>query len=152
MKLYNYLEENLSDDYAWEDYTFDEAEIPELKGNFSLLCSVWEQINEWGIEYADDCRGVDAALIARILTETLWLIHSYTENEMISVRSAADLCSIYGRCCIFAKNPMGGSKYFEKCKFVVNNTISDAVLSKKNLVVELSDIDNADVDEGRESL
>ena len=152
MNLYSYLEENLDADYAWEDYTFDEADIPELKGNFELLCSVWEQINEWGIEYADECRGVDAALIAKILTETLHLINYYTENEMISVQIAADLCSIYGRCCIFAKNPIGGSEYFEKCKFVVNNTISEAVLSKKHLVVELSDIDNADVDAGWERL
>ena len=80
MNLYSYLEENLDADYAWEDYTFDEADIPELKGNFELLCSVWEQINEWGIEYADECRGVDAALIAKILTETLHLINYYTEN------------------------------------------------------------------------
>ena len=152
MSLYSYLEENLDYDFPWEDYTYDEAEIPELKGNFSLLCSVWEQINEWGIEYADNCRGVDAALIAKILTETLQLIRSYTENEMVSVQSAAALCSIYGRCCIFAKNPMGGSEYFEKCKFIVNNAISDAVLSKKKAVVELSDIDNADLDEGWESL
>lgn len=47
---------------------------------------------------------------------------------------------------------MGGSEYFEKCKFIVNNAISDAVLSKKKTVVELSDIDNADLDEGWESL
>lgn len=46
MNLYSYLEENLDYDYPWEDFTYDEAEIPELKGNFSLLCSVWEQINE----------------------------------------------------------------------------------------------------------
>lgn len=85
-------------------------------------------------------------------TELMLRIKEHTENEMISVQIAADLCSIYGRCCIFAKNPIGGSEYFEKCKFVVNNTISEAVLSKKHLVVELSDIDNADVDAGWESL
>lgn len=152
MRLYEYLENNLTVHYAWEDYTFDEADIPELKGNFSLLCDVWDLLNDWSVQYAECCNNVDAALIAKILTETISLIRSLTETEPISIQSAADLCSLYGRGCVFSKNIMEGSEYLEKCKLIVNNTIANCIFSKGNSIITFSDINDVDLDEGWESL
>lgn len=147
MRLYEFLNENLGEDYNWEDYTYEETDIQELKGNQSLLCEIWDAINDWADEFADNCKGTDAALIVRILNETISLINQHTSSDCISLSSAADLCSIYGRCCVFAKNLMCGSEFFEKCKFVVNNTIANCIICKKQPDVELSDVDECDPEE-----
>ena len=147
MNLYEFLEENLNVEYNWEDYAYDDIDIPEIKENYSLLCDIWDLINEWAPEYADDFRGVDAALIVRILNETLIMINSYTVNESLSLSAASDLCSIYAKCCVFVKNEMAGTELYDKCKFVVNNTIANCIECKKEPCIELADVDNCDPEE-----
>ena len=128
-------------------YTFDEADLSEIKGNCSLLCEVWNLINEWSPKYADIFNGVDASLIVKILNETLALINEYASQEKLSLFAVADLCSVYGKCCVFVKNEMAGTDMYEKCKFLVNNTIADCVVCKKGPCLELEDVHKCNLDE-----
>lgn len=143
MRLYEYLEENVGNEYEWEDYCFGNAEIEELQEE-SFLSETWDTITEWAAEYADDCNGSDATLIARILNETLIFIHTKTRTETVTVRDVAALCSAYAHCCVFAKQPFEGNELFEKCRFVVNNKIANSILSQKLTEVSLVDIEDSD--------
>ena len=147
MNLYKFLEDNLDVKYNWEDYTFDDIEIPEIREKSWLLCEIWNLINEWAPDFADDFRGVDAALIVKILNETLIFINTYTSKGTISLSEASEICTIYGKCCVFVKNEMVGTELYEKCKFIVNNTIADCIECRKEPCIELADVDNCDPDE-----
>ena len=140
VRLYEYLEENLEPGFEWGAYNFDEAKFVIIKGNYPLLCDVWDHINQWAPDNADVFNGVDAALVVKILNETLALINEYTSKEKLSLFAVADLCSIYGKCCVFVKNEMTGTDMYEKCKFVVNNTIADCVVCKKEPCIEMEDV------------
>jgi len=156
MTLHEYLKENLTDAYDWEKYAHNEVDIKKFKDNVDLTCKVWDHINEWSNSYAEECGTTDASLIARVFTETASLIYSFAEEiretKSIHIFDVSELCSVYGRCCIFARNIMPGNELFDKCRFIVNNNLVNAVFSKKSIVVKLSDIENADLEDEWEDL
>ena len=134
MRLYEYLEENIAEEYPWEEYAYEEAEIHQLEKDFFLLCRIWDEINQWALECFDQCRGIDASLIIRILNATLLYMELHRSKAALSLEDAEELCCLYGRCSVFAKNSMCGSEYFEKCKLLVNNTISECIIRRKRTV------------------
>lgn len=152
MKLYDYLSENYNETYDWYDYTFGDADIPQIKGDAKALSKIWEHINEWIIVSDDMFHSLDAALIARIFTESLAVINKLSHSGNISVGDVADICSIYCQCALFSKCVMGGPEIYEKTQLFINNALADSVVVQNARVVDFSDIESVDLDDEWESL
>lgn len=128
MNIYEYLEEKSGIKADWEAYSYEEIDLPELKGNAELLCRVWDAVNEWLPDNAERFRGVDAATTARIFNETLAVIGSYNEKSDHTPSETAAVCRLYARCFLFIK-VYGGSWVLEQTQYVLNNALSAAFTS-----------------------
>ena len=104
----DYIEdEDLLDDWSENGYIFDD----------SFINSTWEEINEWVMEEADNCTEDDAALILRLLNDTLLFVQD--------VKDELSTCAaFYARCYMFVKSPFMGNDILNKCRFTVNRALS----------------------------
>lgn len=149
MRLFSWLENKVQGEYPWEDYAYSDADIPQMAEDYFLVCQVWDQVNCWVEEYSDQCRGIDAALILRILNSTLELVEERKRKlargtaGIEGLIAAEELCCLYARACLFAKSSWGGSEYLEKSRLIVNNTISECIIRSKSHAV-FADLEKCD--------
>ena len=143
------------------DYTKDYLTITdqELNENFaphiphgvgkrtSLILDIWDTVPLWATEYADEFSDEDASFMVKLLNETLELFNHYIGKEELNVIDINILCGAYAKCYFFVKNEIYGNELYEKCKFIVNNTIADCILCRTEPCIELADLYQCDPDE-----
>lgn len=151
MRLFDWLDKEWQGEYPWEDYAYSDVDIPQLETDIFLLCGVWDRVIRWAEEHSDTCRGIDAALIIRVVNATLSIIEKRkqkitestpTEETLVATE---DICSLYARACLFARSPWSGTEYYEKCCLIVNNLISECVIRTKKPAV-FADLETCDPD------
>lgn len=147
MTLYDYTKDYLKITYPELKEQFDTHSLCGAGEYYLFLVTVWDCVNQWSSEYTDEFLEEDAAFVVKLLNETLIFVSRCTKKEPISLSDIANLCSLYAKCCLFAKNEMYGSDLYEKCKFIVNNTIADCIVCEKEPCIELADLYQCNPDE-----
>lgn len=152
MTLCQYLNENVNSVDAiyyqlnWEDYAAGKNIIK--KSDFTLFCNqVWNAINQWAFDNAENCSAKDAEFIAVFLNDTLKYTVAIVKDMKkgpYSPELTPCFSQVYARCFYFTEHPCCGNELFRKCQLAVNKFMANASwgIYQKMTISDILECDN----------